>query len=305
MQCGHRRARPPAPALPRRLGLYPLLVVSFGLLAFGLAAVLGESGFLAVYLAGIVLGNGPVVFRRGIWLFHDAAAWLAQIVLLGLLSFPSRLAAVAGEGLVIALALIFVARPLAGAASALPFGFRLREGRVPGLGRARGAVPITLATSPMMAGVPGSQAIFDAAFFVVLVPVVTQGWSLPAVALRHVDGEIVDYTVAPSARVAGRLLRELALPDGVAVALVVRGAEVVVPRGATALRPGDHVFVAVHDRLRPLVDALFDPDSPGAPARPRPGGLSRRGPHDRPTPLLFRGPRPSGDGPGRAGRAGR
>jgi potassium/hydrogen antiporter len=110
--------------------LYPLLVMAFGPLAFGLAAVLGGSGFLAVYIAGIVLGSGPIVFRRGIFLFHDAAAWLSQIVLfvmLGLLSFPSRLAGVAGQGLLIALALILVARPIAVLIAASGFGFRPRE----------------------------------------------------------------------------------------------------------------------------------------------------------------------------------
>jgi len=266
-------------------GLYPVLATAFGLLAFGLAAVLGGSGFLAVYLAGIVLGNSPIVFRRGIFFFHDAVAWLGQIVLfvmLGLLSFPSRLLAVAGDGLLIALVLILVARPLAVVVSALPFGFRPRELTFLSWVGLKGAVPITLATFPLMAGVPGSEVLFNAVFFVVLVSAVTQGWSLPVVArwlklgrpadpspplsveinaLRHVDGEIVDYTVAPSARVAGQVLRDLALPDGVAVTLVVRGGEVIMPRGATALRPGDHVFVALRTRLKPLVDRLFDPDA--------------------------------------------
>ena len=266
-------------------GLYPLLAMAFGLLAFGLAAVLGGSGFLAVYLAGIVLGNSTIVFRRGIFFFHDAAAWLGQIVLfvmLGLLSFPSRLLAVAGDGLLIALALIFVARPLAVVASAIPFGFRPRELTFLSWVGLKGAVPITLATFPLMAGVPGSEVLFNAVFFVVLISAITQGWSLPIVArwlklgrpadpapplsveinaLRHVDGEIVDYTVAPSARVAGHLLRDLALPDGAVVTLVVRGEEVIMPRGATALRPGDHVFVALRTGLKPLLDRLFDPEA--------------------------------------------
>lgn len=273
-------------------GLYPLLALSFGLLAFGLAAVLQGSGFLAVYLAGIVLGNSSIVFRRGIFLFHDAAAWLGQIVLfvmLGLLSFPSRLLAVAGEGLLIALVLILVARPFAVAASAFPFRFRPRELAFLSWVGLKGAVPITLATFPLMAGVPGSEVIFNAVFFVVLVSAVTQGWSLPVVArwlklgcpadpapplsveinaLRHVDGEIVDYTVAPSARVAGQFLRDLALPDGVVVTLVLRGTEVIMPRGATALRPGDHVFVAMRTRLKPLIDRLFDPGADTPPLEP-------------------------------------
>lgn len=273
-------------------GLYPVLVSACALLAFGLSAVLGGSGFLAVYLAGIVLGNSDLVFKRGIALFHDAGAWLGQIVLfvmLGLLSFPSRLLAVAGEGLLIALVLILVARPFAVVVSALPFRFRPAELAFLSWVGLKGAVPITLATFPLMAGVEGSALLFDVVFFVVLVSAVTQGWSLPSVArrlglvlpsdpepplsveinaLRHVDGEIVEYTVAPSARVAGQALRDLEMPDGAVVTLVVRGTEVLMPRGATRLRPGDHVFVTLRRRLKPLMDRLFDPYAETPPLRP-------------------------------------
>jgi cell volume regulation protein A len=270
-------------------GLYPLLALAFGLVAFGLAAVLGGSGFLAIYIAGIVLGSSPIVFRRGIFSFHDAIAWLGQIVMfvmLGLLSFPSRLLAVAWQGLRIALVLILVARPIAVALSAWPFRFRRRELTFLSWVGLKGAVPITLATFPLMAGVPQSHLIFNAVFFVVLISVITQGWSLPLVArwlhlgrpadptpaltveihaLRQVDGEIVDYTVKPGARVVGRPLRALALPEGVLVALILRGKQVVMPRGDTTLEPGDHVFVALRTSLQPGIDRLFDPGSDGDP----------------------------------------
>ena len=265
-------------------GLYPLLALAFGLVAFGLAAVLGGSGFLAVYIAGIVLGSSSIVFRRGIFSFHDATAWLAQIVLfvmLGLLSFPSRLVAVAWEGLLIALVLILVARPLAVWASALPFQFRRLEITFLSWVGLKGAVPITLATFPLLAGVPKSGQIFNAVFFVVLLSALTQGWSLPLVArwlqigrpadptpalsveinaLRQVDGEILDYTVKARTHVAGQRLRDLALPDGVVVSLILRGREVVMPRGTTLLMPGDHVFVAMRIKLEPLLNRLFEPD---------------------------------------------
>lgn len=278
-------------------GLYPLLALAFGLVAFGLAAVLGGSGFLAVYVAGIVLGNSSIVFRRGIFSFHDALAWLGQIVLfvmLGLLSFPSRLLAVAGEGLLIALVLILLARPVAVVVSLLPFRFRRRELTFLSWVGLKGAVPITLATFPLLAGVPQSQLIFNAVFFVVLISAITQGWSLPVVArwlhlgrpadpapalsveihaLRHVDGEIVDYTVKPGAQVAGQHLRDLALPDGVLVTLILRGKQVVMPRGSTPLEPGDHVFVALRTRLQPLIDRLFDPQ-PAPPSLPADLSLS-------------------------------
>ncbi|EDY37511.1 NhaP-type Na+/H+ and K+/H+ antiporters with a unique C-terminal domain [Cyanobium sp. PCC 7001] len=265
-------------------GLYPLLALGFGLVAFGLASVLGGSGFLAVYLAGMVIGSSSLVFRPGILAFHDAIAWLGQIVLfvmLGLLSFPSRLLSVAWAGLLIALVLILVARPLSVAVAALPFRYRRRELVFLSWVGLKGAVPITLATFPLMAGIPQSQLIFNAVFFVVLLSAITQGWSLPLVAralgigrpadptpaltveinaLRQVDGEIVDYTVKPTALVARRSLRQLVLPDGVLVTLILRGKQVVMPRGGTVLLPGDHVFMAMRTSLQPLIDRLFDPD---------------------------------------------
>jgi potassium/hydrogen antiporter len=264
-------------------GLYPILAASCGILAFGLAAVLGGSGFLAVYLAGIVLGNSDIVFKRGILLFHDAAAWLGQIMLfimLGLLSFPSRLGSVIVEGLVVAFILILVARPIAVWLSLLPFRFRRAEIIFLSWVGLKGAVPITLATFPLMAGVEGSQVLFDVVFFVVLVSAITQGWSLPRVArllklvepsppeppvsielnaLRHTGAEIVEYVVAPSARVAGQPLSNLALPDGVVATLVVRGNEVIMPRGSTRLKTDDHIFFAVRRNIIPLLNRLFDP----------------------------------------------
>lgn len=264
-------------------GLYPVLATSFGLSAFGLAAVLGGSGFLAIYIAGVAIGAGNLVFARGIFGFHETAAWLSQIILfvmLGMLSFPARLLDVIGEGLIIAFALIFIARPLTILLCATPFKFNFKESVFLSWVGLKGAVPITLATFPLVAGVPNSELIFDVVFFVVLVSAISQGWSLSPVArwlglgepsaplipisveinaLRHVDGEIVEYTVAPSARVAGQALRDLALPDGVVMTIVVRDKEVIMPRGGTKLRPADHVFIAMRKSLKPLMDRLFDP----------------------------------------------
>ena len=272
--------------------LYPIMVTALGLIAFALPAVLGGSGFLAVYVAGIVMGNRFVVFRQGIFLFHDAAAWLSQIILfvmLGMLSFPSQLLGVTGAGLLIALVLIFVARPVAMLFSGVPIWFKMRELTFLSWVGLKGAVPITLATFPLMAGIEGAELLFNVVFFVVLISAITQGWSLPTVArrlklaepsdplppislevnaLRNVDGEIVEYTVAPSARVVGQALRDLAFPDGVVVVLSVRDGVVVMPRGATRLRAGDHVFIAMRKRLKPLIDRLFDPYAETPPLEP-------------------------------------
>lgn len=264
-------------------GLYPILALALGFLSFGLAAVLGGSGFLAVYLTGIVLGNSSkLVFKNGIFLFHDAAAWLSQIMLfimLGLLSFPSRLVSVAAEGLAIALVLILVARPIAVLLSAFPFRFSLREYTFLSWVGLKGAVPITLATFPLLAGIEKSDLLFNVVFFVVLVSAITQGWSLPLVArwlrlgrptdirapltveinaLRHIDGEIVEYVVSSSSRAAGLALRHMALPYDVVVTLIVRKDEIIIPRGRTVLLAGDHVFITMRTRFKPLITCFFD-----------------------------------------------
>ena len=168
-------------------GLYPLITAAAGILAYGAAATLGGSGFLAVYVAGITIGNAELVFRRGTLLFNDAAAWLGQIVMfvmLGLLAFPSRLDEVFVSGIIVSVVLIFIARPAAVAAILIPFGIRPREIAFISWAGLKGAVPIVLATYPLMLGVPLGGALFDLVFFVVLLSTILQGWSLPFVARR-------------------------------------------------------------------------------------------------------------------------
>lgn len=262
-------------------GLYPGLATAFGLLAFGLAAALGGSGFLAVYLAGIVIGNSRIVFKRGILLFHDAGAWLGQIVMfvvLGLLVFPSQVLEVTGQGLLIAAVLIFVARPVATVLTLAGFRFHWRELLFLSWVGLKGAVPITLATFPLLFGLEGASLLFNVVFFVVLVSALIQGWSLPLMArslglempaepappvtleltsLRHVEGDIIDYLVSPESRAAGRLVRELALPEGVVIALIARGQQIIPPQGKTRIEAGDHVTVVQRPGTMRLVNKLF------------------------------------------------
>lgn len=261
-------------------GLYPILVMAFGLLTFGATAILNGSGFLAIYITGIIVGNSSILFKRGIFRFHDAIAWLNQIVLfmmLGLLSFPSRLLSIAGSGILIALVLVVVARPISVVLSIIWFRFRARELAFLSWVGLKGAVPITLATFPLLAGIPNSEQLFNVVFFVVLVSAIAQGGTLPLIArwlqlsepmnpppltieinsLRHVDGDIVDYTVFESARIAGCALREIIFPEGASVTLIVRDQEVIMPRGSSVILPDDHVYVAMHSHLRPEIDHLF------------------------------------------------
>ncbi|HET9947791.1 MAG TPA: potassium/proton antiporter [Longimicrobiales bacterium] len=264
-------------------GLYPVMMAAVGLLAYGLAASIGGSGFLAVYVTGIVLGNSRIVFQRGVMMFSDGMAWLSQIVMftvLGLLAFPSRLVDVAPAGLAVSAVLIFVARPLAVFALVPPFRYSVRETLLISWVGLRGAVPIILALFPLLAGLPDGRLLFNVVFFVVLVSATTQGWTLPWVAarlglqrplepgppimleitsLRDVSSDIVDYLVVEGARADGRRIRELSLPQGAVVAMIARGTEVIPPRGSTRLAAGDHAFVVVRPEIRPLVDRAFSP----------------------------------------------
>ncbi len=262
-------------------GLYPVLTAACGVFAFGLAAALQGSGFLAVYVAGLVLGNSKLVFQKGTLLFHDGIAWAGQIamfVVLGLLSFPRALIDVAGPSLLVAIALTFVVRPIAVVPLLLPFRFSWREIVLISWVGLKGAVPIILAIYPLMAGLPAGPTIFNVVFFVVIISALVQGGTLPWVArtlkledppppeapvsleitsLRDVDAEIIDYLVTDRSPASGRLLRDLALPEGAVVAMIARGKTLIPPRGSTEVRSGDHLFIVVNQESRSPVDVIF------------------------------------------------
>jgi potassium/hydrogen antiporter len=266
-------------------GLYPVLVSAFCLLTYGVATQLDGSGFLAVYLAGIVVGNRRLMFQQGIRRFHDAIAWLAQItmfVTLGLLCFPSRLWENAANALLICLVVMFLARPVAVLMSVLPFRFRWRELTFISWVGLKGAVPITLATFPLMFATTEislqAHLLFDVVFFIVVVSAIVQGTSLTPVArwlglerprapeppvtlelssLRHVDGKVLDYLVTEDSPAANRFVKDLALPGGVVIAMVVRGETVIPPQGITRIHAGDHVILVLKPGTEPLVDQVF------------------------------------------------
>jgi potassium/hydrogen antiporter len=264
-------------------GLYPLLTLGVGLLAYGIPAFFGGSGFLAVYLAGLVLGNSRMSFKREVLLAHDSGAWMAQIsmfVMLGLLATPSRLLDVAMEGLLMAVVLALVARPAAVFLSLAGQGFSVRELTFLSWAGLKGAIPIILAIYPLLLGVEEGELLLDVVFFVVLFSALTQGWTLGPVArwlgvreepppeppvtleisaLSHVDGDIVEYRVDGDAFAAGRLVRELALPESAVLAMIAREQEVIPPRGTTRIQEGDHVFVVLKPEVRPIVDRMFSP----------------------------------------------
>ena len=258
-------------------GLHPLFVVAGAVTISAFTSLVGGSGLLAVYIAGLVMANRPVRAYPSIVGFHDAVTWLCQIVMflvLGLLVTPSTLWDYAPQGLIVAAALTLVARPLAVWACTLGFGFSLREKAFISWVGLRGAVSIFLATIPMLAGVPGATAYFNIAFFVVLVSMLVQGSTLTTAARRlgvalkqtkhgvsrveidipgQTEQEIVGYPVTADSVVLG-LNR---LPAWARVVMVVRKRTILDAAAAGALRPGDHCYFLVgRDRI-PRLDTLF------------------------------------------------
>ena len=254
-----RRARLPA------AGLYPVLTLALAAVAFGVPSLFNGSGFLAVYVAGALVGHETGRYRTGLLRVHDAMAWLSQVgmfLLLGLLATPSRLPAVANLGLGLGFVAALLARPLVVWLCLLPFRFTTKERLYLGLIGLRGAVPIVLATFPVLAGAPAAQGLFDTVFFIVLVNAFVPGAFVgrltralglqtsappppPAVmelTSTHVlDGDVVSFFVRAESAVAGATLAELGLPETAVVTLIMRGERLLAPRGNTRLEPGDYV----------------------------------------------------------------
>ena len=259
-------------------GLYPIVALGIGGIAYGAAALVGASGFFAVYLAGLLIGGLVPRHRRSIRSFHEASANAAEVglfLLLGLLVFPSQLPQVAGPALLVALVLTVVARPAAVWLSSLGAGLTWRERTIVSWGGLRGAVPIVLATFPLTADLAEAPLIFDIVFFVVLVSVLVQGstllplirrldlseeptaWSPVAEALP-IDGadvDLVEVFVTEHLPICGRMLNELASLESSLVAALVRDERIIIPTGTTRLQAGD-VLLLTTQRHGPVVDRI-------------------------------------------------
>jgi len=278
---GHAGRRLLGALRPSAHGLLPVFTTALAFIAYGVPALLHGSGFLAVYVAAVVLGNGALPTGSRVRGVHDALAWFGQVLMflvLGILSAPARLVAVADVGLALAALLAFVARPVVVLACLLPFRYPLREAAYIGWVGLRGAVPIVLATFPVLAGAPGAERIFDVVFFVVvvntIVPGVTVKWAtrlarvevkgppppravVEIVSTETLRGDLLAFYVDPASAVAGARIADLEFPGGASVMLIVRGRELVAPRGETVLAPGDHVYVVCAPEDRALVLLLF------------------------------------------------
>jgi cell volume regulation protein A len=246
-------------------------------LVYAGTSLMNGSGFLAVYLAGLVLGNRPIRAFPAIAGFHDAATWFCQIIMflvLGLLAAPSRLLSVAAPGLLIALFLILVARPAAVWLCLKPFGFSGREISFVSWVGLRGAVSIFLAAIPMLSQIAGAQIFVDVAFFAILMSLLVQGWSVTAAARRlgmarptaapdvkrveldlpgQLEQELAGYPIGPDSAVLAHALPAWARPM-----LVIRNAAILTPAEAGALRPGDYVYFLVPPRQVHRLDRLIE-----------------------------------------------
>lgn len=266
--------------LPDSIGAFaPVAAVAAGALSFGSADLVGGSGFLAVYLVGLAVGSTPSRYRRQMVAFHEGLAFIAQVamfVVLGLLVFPSDLAAVAVPGLALAVLLVVVVRPVAVWVSTALNDFTLRERALLGWAGLRGAVPIVLATFVLSSQIAPAETIFNAVFFVVVVSALLQGPTLEWVAARldvvdrqptparaplEVDAlgslELVEFDVAEEDAIAGASVRDLGLPRNALIAVVARDGDTIPPRGATVIEPGDRLFVLAPRAMRPAVDDVF------------------------------------------------
>jgi potassium/hydrogen antiporter len=248
-------------------GLYPVLFMAMILFTYAITDLLHGNGFLAVYLSALVVGNSNFLHKKSILRFYDGQAWLMQIMMfltLGLLVFPSRLVPVAGMGILVALVLMFIARPVAVFISLSFFRMRFREKLFISWVGLRGAVPIVFATYPMIAGISKADLIFHLVFFISASSVLLQGYTLPLVAkwlkvtaTRKVKklpspdmdsydttkSELIEIILGDNSIAAGKPIVKLKLPKSALIVLLVRDGKYVQPNGSTILEEGDKLLL--------------------------------------------------------------
>ncbi|HEX6715394.1 MAG TPA: potassium/proton antiporter [Thermoleophilaceae bacterium] len=287
-------------------GLYPVASLSAAAVAFGSAEALHGSGFLAVYLAGVLLGSRPIQSEQAISSFHQALAWLAQIALfltLGLLVSPGQLGSVAGDAILLALTLAFLARPLAVRLVTARDRFTRAEGILLSWAGLRGAVPVVLATFPVTYGIGGSARFFNDVFFAVVLSTALQGTTLEPLARRlglttkepplprpladygtrrSLGAELIEYPVSRGDSIVGRRVSDLGLPEAAALSVIVRGDEALPGHESTQIKAGDTLHFLIREEaaaqipefLRRWRNATWSPD--GSPVPSEPAGLITR-----------------------------
>lgn len=287
-------------------GLYPVASIATAALGYGVAELAHGSGFLSVYVAALILGTGQVPARGATIAFHQGLSWVSQIslfALLGLLVFPSQLGDFVVEGLVLSAVLMFLARPLAAVLASALSPFDNRERLMLGWAGLRGAIPIWLATFPVIAGIESGEVIFNAIFFVVVTSTLIQGATFEPLArrlgvtsdepalprpvvetgvIRRLGAESFEWRVDPDAAAVGHTIKDLGLPREAVVNLIVRGDSALPPRGSTEIEAGDELHILARRHALGAVEALTERWQDGPLGEPEAPLLPLRG-----APLVF------------------
>ncbi|HEY4136414.1 MAG TPA: potassium/proton antiporter [Alphaproteobacteria bacterium] len=262
-------------------GLYPILAMAGAMLIFATAQSIGASGYMAIYLVGFLLGSRRHRATQLISRFSDGLAWLSQILMflmLGLLVTPKALLPDLVPAIAIALTLVFVARPLAVALCLIPFRFSKREIAFISWVGLRGAVPIFLASIPVLSGIQGGMVVFSVAFVVVLFSMSVQGWTVAPVArwlglelpprppppLRaeldlpgSAGRDMAAYTVQPFSMATRRRLERLVMPEGVSIITIIRDGALLAAAAVQRLEPNDYVLVIAPSDQMTTLDRFF------------------------------------------------
>lgn len=261
--------------------LYPVFAIASAIFVYAIAASLGASGILAVYIAAVILGNTEFIQKKSLVRFFDGLALLGQIVMfltLGLLVYPSQLYNVIVPGLILSAVLIFLARPIGVFISMIFSNFKLNEKLFISWVGLRGAVPVILATFPLTAGLAIGPYIFNLIFFITLTSALVQGWSIPLTAkilrvkgkkeltshlpiemtdAEKTNNELLDIIIPQNSAVAGRSLAELRLPPESLITVIYRDNDYVVPSGGSILEEGDMILVLVNKDNINAVKTIF------------------------------------------------
>ncbi|TGK36073.1 potassium/proton antiporter [Leptospira gomenensis] len=268
-------------------GLYPVLISASVLFVYSATELIGGNPFLAVYIAGLVLGNQSFVHKRSNLRFLDGIAWLMQIIMfltLGLLVYPSRIPPLFGTGILFSLFLVFGARPIAVFVSLFRSGYNFREKLLVSWIGLRGAAPIILATFPFAQGIQGSDQIFHLVFFTVLISLLFQGTSVPQVVRwlgldapleqrasypfefenrEQSDSNLLEFIVPYGSTSVGKFVYSLNFPENSLITLIYRGDGHIVPTGKTKLEAGDVLLILTpkgsEDKIREILSKMEPP----------------------------------------------
>jgi cell volume regulation protein A len=262
-------------------GLYPVLAMALAILTYGVTSLLHASGLLAVYVMAMLVGNSDLTYRHSIFRFNEGFAWMMQIlmfILLGLMVFPNQLLHVIGQGLLLSIVLMLIARPIGVFVSMLFTDYSIKEKLFISWGGLKGAVPIVLATYPMLAGLENSQLIFNVVFFVVLTSALLQGatlsplakklglsygdkinvpHSLELISMGKRNSELIEVRVAAETNIVGKQIKAIQLLEDTLIMTVIRGERIITPKGSTLIEAGDILYVLVKKTQREEVQRIL------------------------------------------------